>query len=177
MANDYNMSSDELDHIIDKALSGYSEATPRPGLQQRLQNRIRIAESDRRRFRFLRAALAFATALLLLAIVLRKPHAAPTITAVTHAPSPRVETRRATIPPDRRIKVVVKRIPRTRLLPKEQQFPVLAPFTGAERALIALVEYHPLEAQQMADAMQRRSNEPIDIQAIQIQPLRSDGEQ
>ena len=60
-----NKHSDELDRIIDDALSGYSKATPRPGIEQRVLRRIRIAETDRRSFRFLRFALPLAAALLL----------------------------------------------------------------------------------------------------------------
>lgn len=172
-----NNHSDDLDRIIDNALSTYSEATPRPGLQQRVQNRIRMADADRRMFSFLGAALAFATVLLLLAIVLRTPHPAPNIGDVAHAPGPPVETRRASVRLGRRFKMPARRTPRTKSIPKESHFPVVAPFTGAERALLALVENHPVEAQQLVIEMQRRSNQPIDIQAIQIQPLRSDGEQ
>src|SRR5260370_18202442 len=62
---------DNLDRMIDISLSRYSEATPLEGLEQRVQNRIRLAESGRQGARWFRAALAVATVLLLLAIGVR----------------------------------------------------------------------------------------------------------
>src|SRR5437763_967962 len=100
--------SGDLDRLIDTALPGYSEATPRPGLGQRVLNRIRIAEADRRRFKFLRVALAV-VALLLLVIVLRKPRSAPKISPeisrVADRPKAITETKPAAIRPDLRFKV------------------------------------------------------------------------
>src|SRR5438128_4798736 len=63
---------DELDVIIDGALSGYSEASPLPGLEQRVLNRIRVStDNRRRRFRLSWSALAFAMAALLIATTIR----------------------------------------------------------------------------------------------------------
>jgi hypothetical protein len=51
------------------------------------------------------------------------------------------------------------------------------PITTEERALLAFVAQHPADAQQAFAELQKRSNEPIEIQPIQIPPLQSDGAQ
>ena len=49
--------------------------------------------------------------------------------------------------------------------------------THEERALLAFVERDPAAAVQAFDEWQRKSTEPLEIQAIEIQPLQSDGNQ
>jgi hypothetical protein len=167
----------ELDRIIDNALSSYSEVTPRPGLEQRVRNRIRIGEADRRRAIFLRFALPFAAALLLLAIALSPPHSSgPKIPDVAVAVQQAKKSRSDYTIQPRASENGRIRTARAKSLPKEQQFPIVTPFTGAERALLALVAQYPAEAQQVVTDMQERSSDPIEIRAIEIQPLRSDGE-
>jgi hypothetical protein len=63
---------------------------------------------------------------------------------------------------------------RPKPLPKLEQFPAPTPMTAEERALLAFVEQHPAEARQVFADLQK-SDEPIEIQPIQIPPLQSDG--
>src|SRR6266568_4065939 len=51
------MGSDELDKILDSALSSYADEEPRPGLEGRVLNRIR-ASRDGHRFAWLRWPIA-----------------------------------------------------------------------------------------------------------------------
>jgi hypothetical protein len=167
------VSNDELDRRIDDALAGYAGAEPLAGIEERVLRRVRVA--TRRRAFGWAAAIAVAAALVVTVIVVRAPHHSdpPTYRVGVPAvmrPAPVVE--RAQVVTVRRART---RARRARRLPKLEQFPAPTPLTAEERALVAFVEHHPAEAQQVFAALQKRSNEPIDIQPIQIPPLRSDG--
>lgn len=175
------MSANELDRIIDGALSSYSEATPLAGLEERVLNRIRVEEAGRNRSMLWGVALASAMALMVVVVVLRThPDSARKVADVAvaakrpvgaiAAPDREVTDARATHPK-------VKRARTSTVLPKEEQFPAVEPLTDGERALLAFVEQHPAEARIEVARMQERSSEPIEIQPIQIQPLRIDGQQ
>jgi len=90
------------------------------------------------------------------------------IPAVTQ-PVPAVETPR--VAPKQRVK---SHAPRKKPQPKQEQFPAPTPITTEERAVLAFAELSPKDAE---DAFRKRSDEPIEIQPIQIPPLRSDGTQ
>ena len=62
-------SDDELNSIIDRALSSYSDVQPLAGLEERVLNRIRASESARRSFGPLRWALALSFILVLAAAI------------------------------------------------------------------------------------------------------------
>ncbi len=166
--------NDELDRRIDSALAGYSDAEPLAGLEERVLRRVRLA--TRRRMLGWAAAFAVAAALVVTAIVVRAPHHSdpPTyrvgIPAVMR-PAPVVEKPRVVA-----VRRSKPRAVRARRLPKLEQFPAPTPLTGEERALRAFVEQHPAEARQVFAELQK-SNEPIEIQPIQISPLQSDGAQ
>src|SRR5437899_8565804 len=65
-------SKDELDRMIDGALATYSGAEPLAGLEERVLNRVRVAEAERPRPRLWRWVLAGSVlAALVVAIVLR----------------------------------------------------------------------------------------------------------
>jgi len=162
--------NDELDRRIGSALVGYSDAEPLAGLEERVLRRVRVA--TRRRMLGWAVAFAAAAALVVTVIVVRVPHhVGPTyrvgVPAVTR-PAPVVE--KARVVTVRRAKT---RAVRARRLPKLEQFPAPTPLTAEERALLALVAHHPAEAQQVFAELQK-SNEPIEIQPIQIPPLQSD---
>jgi hypothetical protein len=176
-----NDDRDELDEIIDGALAGYSSADPMEGLEDRVLRRVHAAGAARRgpwRLRLWFALPALA-ALLLAGITLRiewKPQSRTTKPTPTVAgfkppslPPPRPQLRPA--PPLR----VAKPHHRIRTLPKQEYFPAPAPITNEERALVAWVGRAPIEAQQAFADLQKRSDEPVDIQPIQIPPLRTDG--
>jgi hypothetical protein len=67
--------------------------------------------------------------------------------------------------------------PSPKSLPRQEQFPAPSPITGEERFLLAFIEIHPTEARDAFAELQKRTNEEINIQAIQIRPLQSDGVQ
>ena len=167
-----NNHGSELDRIIDGALSGYSEAEPLAGLEQRVVNRIRIAETRRTRFRFWQFGVAGAVALLVVVVVAlwtdRSPAPRPTVAEVVRPPKPPVSTGSSPAPATR---LPTRRTRRARVLPKEPQFPTIAPLTAEERALIALAQYPPSEVGS------RFADGPIEIQAIEIKPLQRDGSQ
>src|SRR5258708_3868015 len=153
---------DNLDRMIDTALSRYSEATPLDGLEQRVLNRIRLAESSRRGFRWLGFGLAFATVLLLVAIGLRTrptpiaPQAPALAGSALNVPAAPLRSR---------FRISVRRVHRVRSLPKERMFPTLAPLSREERSLLAYVRLKPFEITGTP------TSQPIEIEAIQIQPL------
>src|SRR5690242_2465936 len=166
--------NDELDRRIDNALAGYSGAEPLAGIEERVLRRVRTA--SRRRVFGWAAAIAVAAALVVTVSVVRTPRVVrPTyrveIPAVMR-PAPVVE--KARVVTARRART---RARRARPLPKLEQFPAPTPLTAEESALIAFVKHRPAEAQQVFAELQKRVDEPIEIQPIQIPPLESDGAQ
>jgi hypothetical protein len=170
------MRSDELDKILNDALSSYSREEPRPGLDDRVSDRIRT-EGEHRRFESLRRVVAipaFACVLFLALMFLRtrdsvpkswKP--APIISST--APLPRIA-------PGAVQTTVIRRRPKHVALPKREQFPSPAPLTAEERALLAFVVRSPKQAEQFLSDAKSRSAEPIQIKQIQIEPLQVSGE-
>lgn len=156
---------DDLDRIIDGALAGYSVAEPLEGIERRVLNRVRT--EGRRKRVYWGLALACAVASVVAFVVLRPlgvPVPPPSVAAIRPVqagyepaaggePAPHVKVRRA------------------RKLPRVRQFPLPAPLSGEERALLALVERHPAEAQQAFAELRKRGEEPLEIQPIQIVPL------
>ena len=61
-----------------------------------------------------------------------------------------------------------------RSLPKRDQFPTPVPLTPEERALIALAQLRPAEAEAIAE-LQKKNSREIEIPPIEIPPLRIDG--
>jgi hypothetical protein len=167
---------DDLDRLIDGALSDYSSAEPLAGLEERVLNRVRAAEAARRR-RWLWALAAPALAAILIAILAR-PQPAPV--ARVAPPPARVETAAPSLPPLTPPAVVrqvasrpaakIQRPPSPRALPKKDLFPTPSPLTSEERLLMAMAESHPHE-------LLIRPVEEIEIKPIQIAPLRIDGGQ
>ena len=84
---------DELDSIIDRALAGYSTCEPLVGLEDRVLNRIHLANSGRRQPRWQWWALLIPALAALAAVVVvsrsnRAPVAQPVLTArVDRAPA------------------------------------------------------------------------------------------
>jgi hypothetical protein len=177
-----NDERDELDRVIDGALSGYSSADPMDGLEDRVLRRVQAAAAARRSPWFYRLGFAVPAlaALLLAGIALwmetRKAAVSepPSLTSqpqLSLAPAPRVAA------PERGNKTGRGYSAPARSLPKEECFPAPTPMTNEERALVAWVGRAPLEAAQAFADLQKRSAEPIEIQPIQLPPLQSDGAQ
>jgi hypothetical protein len=158
---------DDIDAMINWALPLYADATPLTGLEERVLNRIRLAESGRRGFRWLSFALAFAMVLVLVTVGLR---VRPGTVALPVKVARNVVVAPAEAP-------VVSRHPahrghRVRSLPKERQFPGFAPLSREERTMLAYVRLRP-----PGEDPPRRVDKPIEIDPIQIPPLQSDGNQ
>jgi len=165
---------DELDRLLDEALASYSNEEPRPGLEQRVLGRVRAAGTSRR-FAWLRWAVAIPVfSLLVLAITHRsKPQAAsvdrnlasakPPATAV----APPAGLRRAAVRRARVRRPEVARSP----LPKRAVFPLPAPLSPEERALVDLVTRFPDQARQVLVEASQRTSQPIEIPRIEIPPL------
>jgi hypothetical protein len=165
---------DDIDRTIDRAVSLYGQAMPLVGLEQRVLNRIRFAESGSRGARWFRIALALATVLLLVAIALRTlPSSGPTATKTVARAVENAPLRAQVGNGSNRIngaatvweRSPVRRVHRARSLPKEPMFPHLPPLSGEERNLLAYARMQPVEIQGT------RTIQPIEIEPIKIQPL------
>lgn len=169
-------SNDELDRTIDGALAGYSDAEPLAGLEERVLNRVRLAEAGRRCVLGWVFAFVVVASLAMVAIVVRTPRHSEPKTYVVGIPAvegPALAAERPLVATKRRAK---SHAPRKRPLPKQDQFPAPLPITAEERALLALAE-HPKDAEDAFADLRKRSDTLIEIQPIQIPPLESDGAQ
>jgi hypothetical protein len=170
------MRSDELDKILDDALSSYSREEPRPGLDDRIFDRIRAAR-EQRGFTWLRWALAvpaFACVLFLAVMFLSTRDSVPKswkpapIISSTASPPPFAPAAIQPTATRRRLKPV--------RLPKPEQFPTPTPLTAQERALLAFVARSPKQAEELLTDAKSGTTEPIQIKEIQIEPLQGSGE-
>ena len=187
-----NDERDELDGLIDGALSEYSSADPLDGLEDRVLRRVQAAGAARRspwpyRLGFAVPAIA---ALLLAGIALWMGRNSQSFTsdatrkAAVSVPSPLTSGPQLSPAPATRV-VESKRGDRmgqrhsapARSLPKEEYFPSPTPMTDEERALVAWVRRAPTEAAQVFADLEERTAGPIEIQPIQVPPLQSDGAQ
>ena len=167
---------DTLDSMLDDALACYSSAEPLAGLEERVLHGVRASDVTRRRPIGWAVAFALAAALVLMAIVMKTPRYAVTKpgeiarreTPPVAGPAANVE-RPGIASQQRHSRVAARRAPSS--LPKQEQFPAPAPLTTEERALRSFVERDPAEAQQVFAQLRKRTNEPIEIQPIQIAPL------
>ena len=168
-------SRDELDRLIDGALSAYSGAEPLAGLEERVLQRIVVAEGARRRAVWWRWALALPVlaSLAWVTILLRvEPLPAPKVTVIgnvdwTEPALPKVTPKL----PERK----TARLPKP--LPKLEQFPAPSPITAEERAWLAFVDRAPALAQETFRELEKRNSEKIEIREIQIPPLVTDAGQ
>jgi hypothetical protein len=166
--------NDELDRTIDSALAGYSDAEPLAGLEDRVLHRVRLAEAGRRRVLGWAVVIAVAASVVMAAIVVWAPRHSESKIYIVGLPAvarPVPAAEKPRVAPKQRVKS--HRL-RPRPLLKQNQFPAPTPITTEERAVLAFAELSPKDAE---DAFRKRSDEPIEIQPIQIPPLRSDGAQ
>ena len=172
------MKNDELDKILDGALSSYSREEPRPGLENRVLSRIRAAR-ERRRFEWLRWAIAIpALACFLLAVTFWSTR--PSISKPAQPAQAIGQTgpiaKAAPIAPVRgKVKVKGRRA-RRMSLPKREEFPTPEPLTDEERELMAFVKLAPDKAREFALDSHTSDVQPLQIKEIHIDPLRASGE-
>jgi len=161
---------DELDNVIDHVLATYSNAEPLAGLEQRVLDRVRIAQgARRRRWRWALMFAVPAVAATLLVIFAPKPKSQPVPLAVVATPPAPVRLPAAVPPAPRRI----ARPRRPAIAPelaKRQFFPTPSPLTEEERLLVQLARFSP-------ELLLARPVDEIEIKPIQIAPLRIDGAQ
>ena len=175
----------ELDRLVEDALSTYCRQEPESGLEERVLNRIREA-GIRPKFRFVFPGWAVAAPVVACVTIVIVTFWSPrptqpdvshvlrsggnTATANIKQPEPAIT---APTPPQHKMS---RRPGAMRsALPKRQQFPTPAPMTGEERALLAFVRNAPEEARKILIDGQQSSTELIQAEEISIAPLQSDG--
>jgi len=149
-----NEEPDAIERVMDAALARCVSAEPLAGLEQRVLQRMRF---DRARRRLAWWAWALATAGLAVVAVVWMRTTPESLTVPMFAPqAPEIAAARVAPRPPRRLAV-----------PRRREFPTPRPLTPEERALAALVTQSP----DVARALERRSDGPIVIEEIQIEPL------
>jgi hypothetical protein len=185
---------DDLDVLLDAALSTYTDPGPSPHLSRRI-----ISETtQRRRAEFLTGRMTWAVpalaALLLIAAVLihhrpaplQSPHVAEhsqpaaqaSATGVSNAPmiSPAVTTTSRLRSSQPRLTKMDGAVSPQPALPKREVFPTPTPLSHEEQALVALVNRDTHDSKELAQqitqpALQGQPLEPLRIAAIHIPPL------
>jgi hypothetical protein len=164
---------DPLDCILDDALAAYANQEPLPGLEQRVLNRT-IRARDRNPWAFLlRWALPVAALSCILAgIVLWKRDAgAPAPRAIVRSearpPAPVATAVKSEKPPRRRRPITAH----LATAPKQPEFPIPAPVTRQERALVTFARNAPEEALQAFRDRGVAAIEPLQVPEIHLQPL------
>lgn len=158
---------DDLDRLLDSALSAYVDAPPRPGLEQRVLRHAREGRAPGRGIRARSWAWSIPVLAAVLAIWVRvprepgpppPPHLALTVPSrVSDQPTPRAPTGPA-IHSHRHA------------LPKRGVFPTPSPVSNEERALLLFAARHPDQMAAIA-VNAARAAEPVRIEPLYIQPL------
>jgi hypothetical protein len=181
---------DELDLLLDSALSTYAAERPNPGLEQRVLARVAREsteyKSHRRHLPLLWSIALPATACLLVGVAVLKIPRQPS-GQLGHSQASRqqiVSTRNKETPADdhKSVRSVVRPAPLTNhkhplviasaaARPKLDVFPTPQPLTPQEQALLRYAVQTP-EAQQIAlVATQSSKDTPLSIAEIRIPPL------
>jgi hypothetical protein len=169
----------DLDRLLDAALSSYVKAEPREGFGLRIAAEARASRAQARvRWQLWAAAPALAAMLAGAVMLERAPrHASATATARVEAPegvvrptlqgdSESVRAQPASGKDGRRS----TRSGGLRRLPKRKMFPEMAPLTEQERALVAIARDQPEAARSLA-AAQEAALQPLEIQPVETKPL------
>ncbi|HEU5453107.1 MAG TPA: hypothetical protein VFU76_14025 [Terriglobales bacterium] len=162
----------KLDDLLDRGLREYSQAEPRPGLEDRILANLRTQPEPRPRWRIWIPALAAAAAIIVIVALALRPHeqTAPSATAkgengpratsratvATAMPprektAPHVSTKHApVVAHQRRARTVQVASTGQPSLPRQQTFPAPAPLTEQEKLVMALLRHAPDQARQVA---------------------------
>jgi hypothetical protein len=167
-------SNDDLDLMLDQALSSYCEVEPRPGIEARVLHRVRTVRRGMRWLWLVPVPLVLALGF---AFEFRavEPPSPVSIAVIAHAPSSvtPVEVHRVSVRRQHRKPIV----PMVASLPKMDVFPTPAPLTPEEEALVLVTTGHSMDAQILAE---QREIEPIQIPELRIDALKdalkNDGE-
>jgi hypothetical protein len=156
------------DELLTRALASYA-AEPRSGLEQRVLHHVRLVAHRPRPARLLWAFAVVVLACALFLVLTRSAQKPEMARSVTRAPNP---SPLAAAAPE------VRPTPRppARSLPRQTVFPVPVPLTEGERALIALVQRHPGIVAEAANR-EKRNAEAIEIEPLEIRPLRTESSQ
>lgn len=142
---------DEIDSILDSALSSYAAEPASLGLEERVLNRVRF-EGRRVRRPWWKLSLAAAAAVACLALLLpimKKPK--PVVSTIAAASKPFVQVE-ATRPDElQAARSPRKREPGYRPLSKRKQFPTPVPMTKDEQGLVVLAKFPADELAKLAE--------------------------
>ena len=180
-----NNQRDELDEILNAALTSYSMEGPRPGLEQRVLNRVRYEGLHFWKSWLLPPIGILVSACLLLVVISipevwkpapRRPGAVPSARlAQTSRPIPATAPLKRSEPPNlsrKRERPNAEKVARReRHLPKLDRFPSPTPLTSEEHALIVLATYPPQNVPKALLKSGRAAEQPIQIEPIKIEPL------
>jgi hypothetical protein len=165
-----------LDRFIQQTLSEYSSVEPLAGLEQRILNRIHVSQAPHQS-----RSWRWAFALIVLAAFLGSLPDRYPLARSHHSNIPRrlqssrsvgsVDGGGQSIQAPPLPSPLAHHTPSRRPLPKRRNFHAPTSLTPNERALLALSEQHPAETQQAFADLQNRTNQPIEIPAIEVRPL------
>ena len=142
------MGNSKIDEILNRALSGYVDAEPLAGLDQRIVRRVQTFQPRRKPIYF--GLAAFSSLLALLAVSLLEvgnrstthqhtPNALPVSNQVAQVAGQTQINLKPRSMARPRLRGVARAKPLHRLVPKQEQFPSPSPITAEERALVAFV--------------------------------------
>jgi hypothetical protein len=185
---------DDLDLLIDSALSTYADPGPESGLENRVLVTLvavrtatpQVRGGWRRRWLPWAVAIPIAAGLLFLWLLPKRDKPLPasmpqeareaTPTAIAPHAESSSEVRRE-VPHRRAVRVTQPASPvqtaQAAPLPKLDVFPTPQPLTAEERALVVVVTQIPLPAREALVEAQSLDDSPVHIAEIQIPPLES----
>lgn len=189
---------DELDLLLDSALSTYADPGADSGLEQRVLAAIEVARHSERPRLFAKArrwlpcaiAIPIAAGLLLLWLSIPKsvhaPISTPQIAERHPAPQNIVSTSQPVQPPPntahRRHRSpsaippsAPDQVARSLPLPKLDVFPTPSPLSPEERALVTVAETGPPSQREALIESQQHPDAPLSIAALNIPPLAASG--
>lgn len=192
--------NNDLDHILDEALSEYHDAEPLSGMEDRILRRCAVqSQPSSRRWMWVLATAAAATAMVVAVwLGLReRPHQqkvaarvaqpaqqAPGSTAQIETPALRLPHHTGRESASGRSRVQSQSLRHTMhaitSVPNESaqsQFPVPAPMTTEEHALVILARTHPDALLIQLNNVDRLSITPIEIKPLASEAGASQGEQ